>query len=457
MNINNFREDILGIDMKVMTLNGEKPYIFFDNGASTPGFKSVFKKLEEFMHFYSNVHRGSGYKSYFATEAYEEARKIVKDFLDADDNHTVVFIKNSTEGINKLARKLKDYIGKGKVIITDMEHHSNILPWMKNYETILWETEENGKLSLSKLEELLLENNDVKLVAVTGASNVTGFTNKIHEIAKISHSYGAKIFVDGAQLVPHKKVSMRGKNKDERIDFLVFSAHKIYAPYGSGALIGDTEILSHGDPESVGGGTVKFVSFERVIWADLPDKEEAGTPNIPGAIALALTLKKLNEFGMEKLEEHEEELSRYFMEKFKGLKNFKLVGEDRGQEAVSVFSFIHRKFSPFLVSSYLSYESAIGVRAGCFCAHPYMLKMIGIFGEKLKETMNNVILKRINYIPGAVRASLGCYNTKEEIDKLFDTLYKIDEMSEIKGYKFNPDIGNYVPEGFSFGEIDFFK
>ncbi len=455
----NLRADIIGINSEVNTVNGKKDYVFFDNGASTPGFKSVYEKLKEFMHNYSNVHRGSGYKSYFATEVYEQSREIVKKFVGADDNQVVIFIKNTTEGINKLARILRKYIGGGKVVITDMEHHSNLLPWLKYYKTIVWETDDEGKLHLEELERILSDNKDVRLVAVTGTSNITGYVNPVNKIAKIAHSYGVKIFVDGAQLVPHKPVNMKGKEEDERIDFLVFSAHKIYAPYGSGALIGDRDLLDDGcsPPEFVGGGTVKFVTFDEILWAELPDKEEAGTPNIPGAVALALTLKRIEEVGMDKIDKHERELSEYFEKNFHELKNFTLVGEARDSNSASVFSFTHKELSPFLVASVLSYEEGIGVRAGCFCAHPYMMKLLGFSADEIEGLKKKIIKKQVNYFPGAVRASLGCYNTKEEIDRLFEILRKIDDGMKLDHYKYDKKVGNYVPESFRFEEVDFFN
>ncbi len=446
------RKDILGFDTIVKTLNGEKEYVFFDNAASTPALKSVYQQMEEIMKYYSNVHRGTGYKAFYSTELFDKSREYVKEFVGASENDTAILVKNTTEAVNKLARIMKANFPDATILISEMEHHSNILPWKKHFRTRWWQVDENGRLDLNRLEEILKEEDrNIKLVAVTGASNVTGFTNPIYEIAAIAHKYGAYVFIDGAQLVPHKKISMTTDKDSEKIDFLAFSAHKIYSPFGSGALIGDKKIFSTKDPSCVGGGTIKFVAKEETVWADPPDREEAGTPNIPGAISLALTLKRLNSYSFQNLEKKEEELAKYFIEKFKELNKFTLLGDQsRSKEDFSVFSFKNDEgLSPFLIASILSFEEGIGVRAGCFCAHPYLAKLMNFSKEKVEEVKKKIINDEIDKFPGAIRASLSFYNTEEEIDRLFEILKKI-EKGEYSKYYFKKDVHAFIPEGFEF-------
>ncbi len=446
------RQDVLGFDTRVKTLNGEKEYIFFDNAASTPALKSVYEEVGNFMKYYSNVHRGTGYKAFYSTEIFDKSRDFVKEFVGASNEDEAIFVKNTTEAINKLARIIKANFPDATIVISEMEHHSNILPWKKYFRVRWWEVNDKGRLELDRLEEILKEEDGkVRLVAVTGASNVTGFTNPIHEIAKLAHKYGSYVFIDGAQLVPHRKISMTTENHSGKIDFLAFSAHKIYSPFGSGALIGDKKILGAKEPSCVGGGTIKFVAKEETVWAELPDREEAGTPNIPGAVSLALTLKKLNSYDFGKLEKREEELAEYFFKKFKELNKFTLLGDsERKKEDFSVFSFKSNDgLSPFLVASILSFEEGIGVRAGCFCAHPYLAKLMDFSKDKIEEVKRKIINDEMEKFPGAIRASLSFYNTEEEIDRLIETLKKI-EKGEHSKYYFKKDVHAFVPEGFDF-------
>ncbi len=438
------RPEVIGIDTEVRVLYGNRPYIFFDNAASTPALKAVMDTLEKVVPYYSNVERGIGYKSFVSTELYEEARETVAEFLNVPPSHTVIFTKNTTEAINKLARKLRDFIGDGKVLTTEMEHHSNFLPWRENYDTVVVPVEENGRLDLNRMEDLLKrEGGKVKLVAVSGASNVTGFTNPIYEIADLAHKYGALVAVDGAQLVPHKKVDVsRG------IDFLSFSAHKFYAPFGSGALIGRKDLLSRGRPESVGGGTVKFVSLDEVVWAELPEREEAGTPVILGAIALAAAMEAFSKWGMDNLEKAEEKLHARLYEVLSSFDGLEILGGERRAEDFPVISFVPKNMSPYLFSSVLSFEYGIGVRTGCFCAQPYVKKLLGVGDEEAARVKENLLKGKLPGL-GAIRTSLSFYNTEKEIDVLNIALHDIFGRNSFD-YDYDENLKAYVPRGFKF-------
>ncbi len=438
------RPEIIGEKTKVKVLSGKRTYIFFDNAASTPALRRVKEKLDQVLPYYSNVERGIGYKSFVSTELFEEAREKVREFLDVPESHTVIFTKNTTEAINKLARRMKEYIGNGKVLTTEMEHHSNLLPWLKYYDTVVVPVDSHGRLDLNRIEDTLKkESGKIKLVSVSGASNVTGFPNPIYEIGEIAHRYGALFSVDGAQLVPHKRVYVsRG------IDFLSFSAHKFYAPFGSGALVARSEFFSDGVPESVGGGTVKFVSLDEVIWADLPEREEAGTPVILGAVALAEAMRAFEEWGMENLERREEELHRELYRVLSSFDRIEILGGERRPGDFPVISFTVKGASPYLISSVLSFEYAIGVRTGCFCAQPYVKKLMGVSREETERVKENLIEGKLPGL-GAIRTSLSFYNTVEEIEVLKQALEEALSRREFH-YKYEPHLKAFVPENFKF-------
>lgn len=450
MGCRSFREVIVGCDTKVDTLYGKKTYVFFDNAASTPALKAVIERLQEFLPYYSNVHRGTGYKSFVSTEIFEEVREKVRNFISApEDEYAVIFVKNTTEAINKLANKLSGVL-KGKVLISEMEHHSNMLPWFKNFEVEVVRVKEDGRVDLDQMEEKL-KRGDIALVAITGASNVTGFVNPVYEIAEMAHRHGALVSIDGAQFIPHKPFRMTGlKGNEDYADFLAFSAHKMYAPFGTGVLVARKDFFNEGEPESVGGGTVKFVTLENVIWADLPEREEAGTPNIIGAVALGAAIDFLQKLSMKEIEAHERELSSLLYEGLKNIEGIQLLGGDRTEEDLPVFSFVHNKISHYLLASRLSYEEGIGVRTGCFCAQPYVKKLLGVTEEEAKIYEGYAIRGEREKLPGAVRVSLGFYNCADEVERFLQALERITKEDPEVPYRYDPELENYVPENYSF-------
>ena len=303
-----------GIDIEVPLLDGtHRRYINFDNAASTPPMKAVLESVNEFANYYSSVHRGMGYKSQLSTHAYEYARASVMKFVGADPKiHTCIFGKNTTEAINKLARRFPFSDQRSIVITSGMEHHSNDLPWRSVAEVIHVELTPEGKLDEGKFDEMLDRySSQVALVAITGASNVTGYINPYYRLAEKTHRVGAKIALDCAQLAPHRKVDMLPIEDSAHIDFVSISAHKLYAPFGTGALIGLEEIFKQGEPDLTGGGTVDIVTLDDVIWTAPPERDEAGSPNTIGAIAFAAAISKLESIGMDAIAEHEAQLTSY--------------------------------------------------------------------------------------------------------------------------------------------------
>ncbi|HEX9616275.1 MAG TPA: aminotransferase class V-fold PLP-dependent enzyme, partial [Anaerolineales bacterium] len=365
-----------GIDLQVPTMDGaHRPYINLDNAASTPSMKPALAAVNDFMAYYSSVHRGTGFKSQLSTHAYEAARQAVMRFVGADPQaHTCIFGKNTTEAINKLARRFP-FTGERRIVITSgMEHHSNDLPWRANAETVHVRLTPEGRLDEADFDAQLARHSErVALVAITGASNVTGYLNPIHRLAEKAHAAGAQIAVDCAQLAPHRKIDMRPIDDPAHLDYVSISAHKLYAPFGTGALIGRRETFEQGDPDLSGGGTVDIVTLESVVWAGPPDREEAGSPNTVGAVALATALRQLEKIGMDTVAEHEAELTAYALERLPRVPGLRIFGDPdprRARERLGVIPFKLEGISHFLAAAILGFEFGIGVRSGCFCAHP---------------------------------------------------------------------------------------
>lgn len=420
-----YRNLILGLDTLIPTLHGTyvKP-INFDNAATTPPLKQVMNDINAFCPWYSSIHRGTGYKSVYSSKRYEQARQEIASFVGADaDLDTLIFVKNTTEALNKLAYRTITKTKDAVVLTTLMEHHSNDLPWRESYKVDYIDIDECGRLCLKDLEQKLINyDGRVKLVTVTGASNVTGHVNPIHAIAKLAHQYGAQILVDGAQLVPHRRVDMKAHSHLEHIDFIVFSAHKMYAPFGIGVLIGPKTFFHSGSPDIKGGGTVKIVTKDVILWDDPPYKEEAGSPNIIGALALESAVKVLKYIGMDRLEHMEYELTKYAMNKLKDMPEIELYGDCYGLEnRVGIITFNIQGLHHEVVATALSSESGIAVRNGCFCAQPYVQKLLNISPADMKTHVQDLHTPH----PGMVRISFGLYNTFEEVDDLCHCLYDI--------------------------------
>ena len=453
LTIHNVREQIVGLDRKVPLLDGtQRQYVNFDNAASTPALQPVHDKVNEFMAWYSSVHRGTGFKSQIATGAYELAHDIVGCFVGADlRTNTVIFGKNTTEAINKLARRFP--LERDDVVLCSwMEHHSNDLPWRQQARSIHVAVRDDGSLDEDDFDRLLRQYaGKVKLVAITGASNVTGCLNPIHRLAEKAHAAGAKILVDAAQLAPHRAIQMRDDDDPGHLDFLVISAHKMYAPYGTGALIGPTSLFAQGTPDLVGGGTVSIVTEDEVHWAAPPDRDEAGSPNVVGAVALAQTVLSLQEIGMDALAQHEAELTAHALRRLQeipGIELYGLTDPGRAAERVGVIPFNVPDADHYKVAAVLSFEGGIAVRNGCFCAHPYILRLLQVSGKEALRHQQDIIAGKKVGLPGLVRISFGCYNTIEEVDHAVEVLGRI-AAGEIEGeYEQDPSSGEYWPSGY---------
>ncbi|MDI6695438.1 MAG: aminotransferase class V-fold PLP-dependent enzyme [Anaerolineales bacterium] len=450
-----FRDYFVGVDVATPTLDGStRRYVNLDNAASTPPLRSVQQAVNDFMTYYSSVHRGTGFKSQLCTHAYEQSRQVVMDFLGANPaQHTCIFGKNTTEAINKLARRFPFTSQRNLVLTTGMEHHSNDLPWRSAAEVIHVGLTPDGQLDEAKFDAQLEANaRRVALVAVTGASNVTGFINPIHRLAEKAHAVGAQILVDCAQLAPHRKVEMRPLDDPAHLDYVAISAHKMYAPYGVGALVGRRDTFEHGDPDMRGGGTVEIVTLEDVVWAEPPDRDEAGSPNTVGAIALAAAIAQLTTIGMEEVARHEAALTAYALDRLAKIPRLLIYGDSdpaRASERLGVIPLQLKNTPHFKAAAILGYEFAIGVRSGCFCAHPYILHLLGITPEEARRVRARMLARDKSEMPGLFRASFGLYNTFEDIDLFAEALENIANGRYQGKYIQDKASGEYRPLGWA--------
>lgn len=451
--------EVVGTDTLVPVLDGSKRrYVNLDNAASTPPLVAVRDAVDRLATWYSSVHRGNGFKSQVSTHAYELAREAVADFVGADPaTQTVVFTRNTTEGLNKVARAL----ARRNVVVftTLMEHHANLLPWQQWASEVRFiAVDAEGKLDLADLERQLAQVGDgrPKLVALSGAYNVSGYTPPIYTVAQMAHRQGARILVDGAQLVPHRPVSMRGTGKNDHLDFLVFSAHKLYAPYGGGALITPHDVFTD-TPAELGGGIVEMVMLDQVLWSDLPDREEAGSPNVIGAVAMHAAIARLSEIGMQEIADHEAELTDYALERMAEVPGLELLGPRGTADRLGVFSFRMAGVPHMLVASILGHEWGVGVRAGCFCAHPGMLHLLKVPTNVARQVACEIERHDKRNVPGAVRASFGLYSTHADIDVLVDGLTAIAGGQYRDAYEIETHTGEYIPAGWMPDFADFFS
>ncbi|MFQ5631574.1 MAG: aminotransferase class V-fold PLP-dependent enzyme [bacterium] len=443
--LDKLRAEAIGLDVHYTLATGERTRrIYLDSTASTLLLKIVKNILDKFQPYYANTHTTAHFGAKLSTNEYLWAHKMVLDFVQADPEDYASFFVGSgtTSGINRVARTLREKRpDRDTVIVSIMEHHSNDLPHRRNFKEIVhiparMASNALGCVCLDRLEQALKEHKDrVNYVAVTGVSNVTGMINPIYDIAELAHKHGALIVVDAAQMAAHVPIKMSGHSNPARdIDMLIFSGHKIYAPGSPGAVITRKEHFSGVEPVEVGGGMVKDVFVNRYIPVEeFPDREEAGTPNICGAIALGTVLYTLKKIGMDYIEEDECELIEYALGKLQKVDDLILYGETDCQQCkrAGAISFNIRKMDHALTASILNDYFNISVRNACFCAHPYVREMII---ETLAEEAENLTDEELEMLAelhrGMVRASIGIYNTREDIDALVAALRQVAANKE---------------------------
>ena len=387
------------------TVNG-KPLVYLDNAASSQVPQSVIDRTSKYLaEEHSNIHRGVHYLSQHATTAYEAAREKVKRFINAPDVDCCIFVRGTTEGINLVASSYgRKFIGEGdEIIISGMEHHSNIVPWQaaaeeRGAKIRVIPLNEKGELVIEEYEKLL--NERTKIVAVAHVSNALGTVNPIKEIVATAHKYGVPVCVDAAQSVPHFPVDVQ----DIDADFYVFSGHKMFGPTGSGIVYGKREWLDRMPPYQTGGSQIRTVTFEKTTYAPLPAKFEAGTPAIAAGIGLGAAIDYINAVDFEAAAAYEHELLLYATSRLADIPEVRIIGTSANK--ASVLSFTIEDIHPHDIGTILDQEG-IAVRAGHHCAQPVM---------------------QFFDVPATARASFAFYNTKEEADKLADAIQKVIEV-----------------------------
>ena len=397
---NNIREQFPILQREVYG----KKLIYLDNAATTQKPLSVIEAITEaYTNVNANVHRGVHFLSQKATEQYEDARETVRAFINARHRHEIIFTRGTTESINLVASSFGDsFLGAGdEVIVSTMEHHSNIVPWQLLVERLgikLRVIPLTADAKLDKEAYRALFNEKTRFVSITHTSNVMGVTNPVKEFIDIAHEHNVPVLIDGAQSVPHKKVDVQELDAD----FFVFSGHKIYGPTGIGVLYGKEEILNRMKPYQGGGEMIQTVRFEKTTFNELPYKFEAGTPDYVGAIALAKALDFVSSIGIDVIAAHEQQLTRYALEQLREIPGMRIVGEPDG----AAISFLVGDIHPADLGTLLD-RLGIAIRTGHHCAQP----LIDHFG-----------------IPGTVRASFAIYNTREEVDALIAGINRVAKM-----------------------------
>ncbi|KAJ3286422.1 hypothetical protein HDU79_006480 [Rhizoclosmatium sp. JEL0117] len=438
-----------------------KRCINLDNGASTQPTLVVMNAVNNFMKYYSSAHRGSGFKSQITTWAYEEARVGLLRFVQAkEDQHLCIFTKNTTESVNLLAARFPFVKERNVILISSMEHHSSDLPWRKTGHTIVYiAINKDGTLDMDDLQnKVSMYGNSLALVCVSGASNVTGILNPIYKVARIAHSVGAQVYIDCAQLVSRRAIDVKDLDDPEHLDYIAFAGHKMYAPFGSAVLIGRKDAFSGGTPFLDGGGAVNIVTLVNVTYKEGAEKEEAGSPNTVGAYAMFIASKQLQQITFSAIENHERALMEYALPKLQKIPGLKLAGGypvDLGTRG-GVISFTIDNIHFNLVAAILGTEFDIAVRAGCFCAHPYVMQLLEFPGYlQSAEDVEDFIRKDINNKIGYIRLSFGLGNTFTDVDLVVDALKKIvhgeykfkyiqDEHGEFSAAGVNCDFSAFV-------------
>ncbi|RMH81486.1 MAG: cysteine desulfurase [Calditrichaeota bacterium] len=400
--VNRIREDFPILSREV---HG-KPLVFLDNAASTQKPRRVLDALQEFYREeYANIHRGVYYLSELATRKYEAARETVRRFLNAASPREIIFTGGTTDSINLVAAGFgRKFIREGdEIILSHMEHHSNIVPWQILCEQTgarlrVIPMNDRGELLLEEYQKLFTPR--TRLVSVVYVSNSLGTINPVEEIIRIAHGHGVPVLVDAAQTVQHKKVDVQALD----CDFLAFSGHKIFGPTGIGVLYGRESLLEKMDPYRGGGDMILTVTFEKTTYNELPHKFEAGTPHIAGVIGLGEALKYVQEIGLEAIERHEAEVLAHGTEVLSDIPGLKIIGT--AERKAGVISFVIEDIHPHDIGTFLDREG-IAIRTGHHCTQPVM--------EHFK-------------IPATSRASIALYNTPEEFDKLAEGLHKVIKM-----------------------------
>ena len=434
---------------------GTLRFASLDHAASTAPFVRVQEAVQSFGSWYANVHRGAGFKSRLSSHAFEEAREEVLAFVGATPSgHVAVFTRNTTESLNHVAHLLD--VPRGHVIVTTlMEHHSNDLPWRRIAPVVHVGVDGCGRVDEEELRGVLASHRGrVALLAVSGASNVTGILNPVHRWATWAHEAGALIAVDGAQLVPHRPFEIG------EIDFLAFSGHKMHAPFGVGALIGRRRCFDAAPPRLVGGGTVSIVDPERAEFLRAPERDEAGTPCITGAIALAASMREYRRIGWPAIVAHERALASALLRGLGAIDGVTIHGPadpSNVEGRLAVVAFEVAGVPHALVAAILGEEFGIGTRDGCFCAHPYVKALLRVDAGAASALAHRIVAGDHRDVPGLVRASAGLATRMDDVARLAQAVGVIAAGGQRGEYVLDPANGSYDIAGHHPVYADYFQ
>ena len=435
--------ELVGDDCQVPCVDGtERRYVNLDSAASTAALPAAAQAVAEFLPTYSSVHRGAGYKSRRSTEAYERARRTALEFAGGGVGDVAIICRNTTEAINHLAYRL-GLEPDDVVLTTVVEHHANLLPWGRLCRRRYVECGAEGTFDVADVVAGLRTSPTPRVLAVTGASNVTGWMPDIEAIAEAAHRYGVPVVLDAAQLAPHRAIP-------PWVDYVAFSGHKMYGPFGAGALVGPAETFRHGDPFLAGGGAVDLVDLDEVVWTAPPEREEAGSPNVVGAVGMAAAIEGLGRIGWPAVVAHEQQLARRLRQGLAAIDGVRLVGPPLDTATLAIATFSVEGTHHALVAARLSAEWGIGVRHGCFCAHPYIIRLLGIGAEEIERYRTALRGGDHRAMPGAVRASCGISSSAEDVDNLLSAVTTIARAaangeSPPVAYEQDPATGDFWP------------
>jgi selenocysteine lyase/cysteine desulfurase len=431
--------ELVGAGVTVPCLDGvERPYRDLDCAASTPPSAAVARAVAEFLPEYSSVHRGAGYKSRGASAAYDEARQRILTHATRDaEREVAVICRNTTEALNLLAYRLQ--LAPDDVVLTTVvEHHANLLPWARAAHQRFVECGTGGTFEVDAVVAGLDAVPRPKVLTITGASNVTGWLPPIEAVCEAAHERDVPVVLDGAQLAPHRPLPSQP-------DYVAFSGHKLYAPFGAGALIGPRETFASGAPFLVGGGAVELVDLNDVIWSPPPEREEAGSPNVVGAVAMGAALSEMEGLGWEAMQAHESALATTLRHGLAGIDGVRLLGPGPDAETLAVATFVVEGLHHGLAAARLAAEWGIGVRHGCFCAHPYLMRLLGCADSA--NVHSRMLAGDRRDIPGAVRASAGLGTTLEDVQALLAAVRALAEgADEPVPYRQDRASGDFFPE-----------
>ncbi len=403
-------------------------YVNLDNAATTTPLAQVKRYVDGMLDAYGSVHRGSGQKSRISTQEYDASRDIIRKFVGASSQNYVIFAQNTTGAINQTAALWAKQ--PGKILVSDIEHSSNLLPWLTCNEVIQYRTQPDGTVDLAEIEKILQEHQHkpaaerIKLLTITGASTITGYKPPIHDIAILAHRYGAKMFADLCQLIQHERVDMLPDDDPRHLDFIAFSGHKMYAPYGTGVLVGPKDFFDRNYPYQIGGGNLPYITKNLEIKRFYTERaHDPGTPNAMGAIAIAKAIQILEALGREQIAEYEHSLVQYTYERLRHMPDVLL--HISGNSLGHVIPFDLAGFDGYLVAEILAQEYGIGVRSGAFCTYEYIRKLKNISDEQDKQIAQEVERGITRNIPSIIRASFAVYNTFEDCDRFMQAISEI--------------------------------